>query len=260
MNKREREIVALFQNMQKRYGAVGLKAEFEAEGTRFEELLRLKEIASNCAAGIALKIGGPEDVWGILQARRIGVSDIVAPMVESAYALEKFLAAIKKHVPEDELNEIGVAINIETRQAFRELDKMVSVGKVQGLTCMTVGRVDLVGSLGLSRKDIDSPVVSQTVRVICEKARKGGFRVTIGGSIERTSLPILNKLVDADLLDRFETRKVIFVARFGLAHYDEAVRDAHRFEHMWLENKRDYYGAIANEDADRILMLQKRLQ
>lgn len=260
MNQKEKEMVTLLKNMRSQYGVVGVKAEFEAEGTRFEELLRLKDIAANSGLGIMLKIGGPEDVWGILQARRAGVSGIVAPMVESAYALRKFLEAVKKFIPQDEREDLRVAINIETAQAYQNLAAILFHGKELGLDCITIGRVDLVGSLGLSRNDVNSPNMAAIVKNICLQTQNLGFITTMGGGIERASQNLIKELVDLDLLNKFETRKIVFDAKQGLDSYENAINKAHQFELLWLENKRDHYKEIVNEDTGRISMLQKRVQ
>lgn len=259
MNKQERTLVSHLETMRRKYGVLGVKAEFEAEGTRITELMRLKDVASRAGVILALKIGGPEDVWGILQARQVGVAEIVAPMVESAYALEKFLDAFGKNVPEDERDETVSAVNVETSQTYANIDALIEIGKNKGLHGVTVGRVDLIGSMGLKRDSINSPKVFKITEAICKKAKAAGLRTVVGGGIENASLDFIRKLVDADLLDRFETRKIIFDAKTALLDYENAVRDAHRFDKIWLLNKQSHYAAIAREDEAMFEKLDRRI-
>lgn len=270
MNKIERQMVEHLKEMRGRYGVVAVKAEFEAEGTRLEELMRLEEVALRAGLWLFLKTGGPEDVWGILQALRVGVDGIVAPMVEGAYALSKFLEAVKTYVLDDERQGMLVAVNVETAQSVGNLPSMLEVGRKHGLDAVTIGRVDLsgsmhfdptdpVGSMQRARREINSESVSGIVRDVCEKVKRTGMLVTMGGGIEAASEDFINELVGDKLLDRFETRKIVFDGKTAVENYSAAVLDAHRFELMWLENKRQIHGRAASEDVSRIEMLKKRV-
>ena len=94
MKNFESKILDILTDLKKKHGVVALKAEFEAEGASFDEVLLLKQYASEVGLNLTLKIGGCEAVRDIIDAKKIGVNSIVAPMIETPYALKKFISAI----------------------------------------------------------------------------------------------------------------------------------------------------------------------
>jgi hypothetical protein len=258
MNERERRMAEQLQDLRENHHVVGVKAEFEAEGTRLEEAMRLKEVVSAAGLGLTMKVGGCEALRDMYESRVIGVQRIVGPMVESPWALHKFVEACKMAYPEEERDTVKLAVNIETVTGVENFPAMLELPDVEGLDGIVLGRVDMSGSMGLTREDINSEAVYQVAERVFLQAKTRGLECALGGGVSADSLPFLRRL-PAGTLDRYETRKVIFASPAGLGpDADKGILKAVGFELMWLKNKRDFYGRIFEEDHSRIEMLQSR--
>lgn len=260
MNLQEIKMMDLLRDLKENHHVVGIKTEFEAEGTRLEEALRLKEILTKAGLDLTIKIGGCEALKDMYDARSIGVNRIVAPIIETPYALQKFLACAQKAFPSVEGNKVDFLINIETKTAVENFDEMLLLPTIQELTGIVIGRVDLVGSLGLPRDSVDSEQIANICKQLLDKAKLvRPLECVIGGGVNLETLPFFDQLA-TNKLEKFETRKVIFDAQQLLTATDRtnALAKAVQFELLWLKNKRHFYEIIYKEDESRIEFLQSR--
>jgi len=248
----ENQILKILQELQQNHNIHSVRAEFESEGARLEEVLRLRHIAQQANLPLTLKIGGCEAIRDLYDARDLNAVAIIAPMIETAYAMQKYVQATHKIFSQDEWNNTQFYINIETKTSIQNLPEILQSPYFIDVTGIVIGRVDLVTSLGKTRQEIDSPEIQAMNKNIALQLPVNK-ELAIGGGITEKSLPFLKTIPK---LSRTETRKIVF-------HHvptPEALHKASQFELLWLQYKQNHYITLSQEDAQRIQLLEQRLQ
>ena len=263
MNLLEQKMLNVLKSLRDDYGVIGIKAAFEAEGTRIDELMRLIEIVRKLNLKLGIKIGGCEAMKDLMECKQFGTEYIIAPMVETDYALKKFIEAKNKIFDDEERKVTEFLINIETKSTTDNLDKIIKLNnlysKQDKINGWVFGRVDYTMSQGLNRDDINtSEVITNAVVDVAKEAKKNELNLVVGGAVSIDALNILKKVKKVHL-DRFETRKVIFSSEaLEIKNLEKGMLEAINFELLWLKNKKNYYGTIFKEDDKRIKMLSDR--
>ncbi len=256
MNQTEHKMLDILKALKEEHNIIAIKAEFEAEGSRTDELVMLNEIVFRADMKLYIKIGGCEAVRDLDQCRLLGASGIMAPMIESPFAMKKFVSAAKK-VYADRWQDIEWIINAETVTCKEKIDEILTQG--QGfLGTVSIGRVDLSASMGLDRNEINGEKVFEATKYIAEKSKEYGYRVNFGGGISFDAIPFIQKLYPIN--DRFETRKVVFRATDDEKKLKDGILKAMEFETLYLKNKCEYYDRMAGEDQVRLKMMAERLE
>lgn len=231
----------ILKDLRENHNLMGLKAEFEDEGVSLDELLWLLSVADDNELGLTVKIGGCAAIRDLKEIRDIGVSKVVAPMIESEYALRKFIISTNSILGKNHGMELG--INVETQTCLKALGDIFKNPVTQRLSFMTIGRGDLAASY--------NPITPQKLMSGISSAAKqisdNGLQCFIGGRITPNSSNFIRQLGDS--IYGFETRKCIFRAS-PQSLTNETIIKALRFEVEW---------ASMVGDKARVAELKKRM-
>lgn len=104
MNILEREMIVVLRELKEKYGVFEIKAEFEAEGSRMEEMMRLKDVTTTVGLPIILKIGGVEAVTDIYNALAIGVKDTLIKLEN--LNIRNYLVTSKPKLPAEKILDL----------------------------------------------------------------------------------------------------------------------------------------------------------
>jgi citrate lyase beta subunit len=207
-------------------GFVSLKGELEAEGLTQIEVAREAIIAAKNGLDYLIKIGGAEAKSDLQYLVDIGITSVVAPMIESPFAVQKYMEMLLEGAFEH------VSVTIETITAVENCETIIDNGTK--LTEVTIGRTDLTASY--NGKDVESERTIAMVKRVARKAKSKGLHVTMGGSISKRTVETL--LADSELyelIDYIETRKVVMKVEEFIK--PGALENALAFELAILESK-----------------------
>jgi 4-hydroxy-2-oxoheptanedioate aldolase len=239
----------------KSLGAVGLKTSFEDEGAEFKDIMILRKLTNKYNLKLVIKIGGAEANTDIDMAISLDCDGLVAPMIESKYAIKKYLQSIEK-INKFSSIDIEKGINLETISAHRNLEDLLS-DSINKIDSITIGRVDLIGSLEKSRDYINSDeiftIVNNSFKYI--KNKNNNINTYLGGSINNESYNFILKT--KHLLNFVETRYIVFDVNKLLKNYERCVELANLFEYNWLLYINFTYKIEKNNN--RIEQISKRI-
>tara|TARA_A100001011_G_scaffold400789_1_gene518855 strand:+ start:4027 stop:4821 length:795 start_codon:yes stop_codon:yes gene_type:complete len=242
---------------------LAIKAEFEAEGTRIDEIGILSNACYKNNVPLTLKTGGPAAIRDIFEAYQLGAQNILIPMIESDYSLEYFINSYQKFSNDFKgLNEVtNLAINIESKLGYQNIEKILEVISKKSLPIshIVIGRTDLSSSLKI--KDVNSKKIFNISKDILNKASLINIKCTIGGNLSSESFEFINKMNNHNL-NAFETRKTTFKFSNSISkkEFDRLIQRSLEFELAWLNLKSNMYSLRSNEEHARVSIIKKRLQ
>jgi len=254
-----KQLLKKLSNLKKHCGVVGVKSSFEDEGVIFNELIKLKELCTILEIDLNIKIGGCEAKSDISNCLLLNVDSIVAPMIESSFALEKYITTVNAVLPPQAKRKIKFFINIESKTAYDNIGHILKSDACRRLSGIVVGRSDLTKSFGLTKNDVNEDEIYTIVSDVFSQAKEYKLITTMGGNVSVNSIDFIGKLYNKGLLDKIETRNImISLDDAVLNNLESCIIDALSFESLWLRTKSSYYMSIGNSYLNRANILDER--
>lgn len=248
-----KNLINNLKNISKNYGTIGIKQSFEDEGVLIEDLIIIRRLTDLAEIKSFVKIGGCEAKSDLANCIKFGVDCVIAPMIESKFALTKFIEIVK---PNKE--KINPYIIIETKQAYQNLEEILDacMGNISGIV---VGRSDFTKSFEKNKNQTDSDEIYFMIENIFKQCKKREIATTMGGNISIKSVNFIKKMFEQGLLNKIETRNVVIELRDDTINkIDDCIKKALSFEIEWLKYKYDISTRLSTDYFHRMKMLEDR--
>lgn len=198
----------LIKELKIKHGCVGIKMSTEG-GDSLEAIDFVNNRLLDGVLPLNMKIGGPDAQTDIYEALKIGVSGIIAPMVETPFGVVKFVTAMRKIAGEKLMSKLLLGVNLESVTAYNQINEILKTPEINDIDQIIIGASDLSKSVSKPR---DDPVVIKMVTKIAQKSKKKGKIVRIGGMMDLIydKPAILMDLLETTNADKLNTSKVCF--------------------------------------------------
>ena len=251
-----KDITSKLKDIHKHHGAYALKASFEDEGVTDSDLSDLVLLSGGTGLKVYVKIGGCEANRDIEKCFRLGIKGIVAPMVESSFAVSKFIDSIEQRASLFGIKKPKIFVNLETIQAANQCLNICQQ-HAETLDGIVVGRSDLSKSMGLQKKNVNDKEVMSVVERTLETAKSFGLTTKMGGTVSALSAPLIKNLHDKGLLDYFETRAVIYNLS-KVFDIKRSIKQALEYEQMLLNRRQNFHNVKSSFFKQRVSSIEVR--
>ena len=112
----------------------------------------------------------------------------------------------------------------------------------------------------MTKQNVNDDEIFNIATEIFTEAKKYKLITIMGGNISVNSKDFVKKLYNKKLLDKIETRNIIFkLNKNNVENLEDAVKKALSFESLWLRTKSSYYMNIGNSYLNRASELDDRI-
>jgi hypothetical protein len=240
----------------KEMGCSGIKVSFEDEGALYNEIITMRNLTANVGLALTVKIGGCEAKRDIIDCIDLHCDTIIAPMIESGFALNKFLKSLESC---NYSKKKG--FNLETIQGYNNLKELSK--SFDSIEYITLGRHDFVKSLSKDSEHVDSEELYEIAEKLFTfvKNNHKNVKCYMGGNLSKNSINFIQKLTEKKLLDAFESRYIIFNIHniHDINDLDKHIELSQMFEYEWLNLIRNRYLTQANKDIKRIETIKNKI-
>jgi len=237
----------------KQMGCSGIKISFEDEGALYNEVISMRNLTTLVGLDLSVKIGGCEAKRDIIDCIDLNCDTIVAPMIESEFSLKKFFKSLEIYNYQKKKG-----FNLETINSYNNLESLSK--SFSNIDFVTFGRVDFVSSLGKDRAYVDTEDMYNMVSNVFKCARENNTLCYLGGAVSINSKDFIGNLIKEKLLDKFETRYIIYdVYQINFNDFEKLLYWGNVFEVEWLKYISSRYFLHANKDISRIKMIEGRI-
>ena len=234
---------------------IELKISLEDEGLTFDQAVSIACQAHSNNVKVTMKVGGAEAISDIRFAKMIGCSGCVAPMIESSFALHKFINANNTH----QFNFDDLYINIESKQAYESINDILDSSDSKYLSGIVLGRSDFISSFGMTKDKTDSGECYDKAVKIFDAAKSKDKITLMGGNINTNSQEFVTSLYEEKLLDYVETRNVKVKLSYSfLENYSDNLAKMLEFESSLLQYKSSTLDLLSANDKKRLNNLRTR--
>jgi len=249
-----KHIVEELKNLAK-LGIVGIKQSFEDEGALQQDVLTMRRITEQAGVDLSVKIGGCEAKTDIQFCKSIGVNKLVAPMIETPFALTKFIESVA------DIDDMKFYINIESHHAQNNLKEILESPSSKLLSGIVLGRSDMIKSYGQSKDQVDGYMMNDIVTNSFKTARREyGLHTIMGGNLSPRSSNIISTLYNDKLLNCIETRNVIIQLNdSNIKDISNLIKMSLLFESEWLKYKAESYNSLGRSYITRSEIIKDRL-